>query len=650
MASISTIAEEYLTCSICFELYTEPKTLPCLHSFCKGCIDSFTKKKQNKKEYPCPVCRETFRLSNNKAENLKTNFCLQNLIELVSSSKEVQKLCSFCDLKGENVDASSQCLTCKDFLCSECAEHRHRSTTLTLNHKIVSLSEVSAGKYNEEIRSKQQIPCSEHCGEDLKYFCETCDVPVCRDCIVLGHQNHKCVSPSDARKIMEEKLTTLMNSLKENLEKFENAKVNVASASANLEVKKQNLKEDLEKQVYAIIKTMMDSKKSVENEFDQIVKSKQDMLHNQGESIEKERKLLDETYSFCSYLLRCGSDVEILTMKSEMKDRLATLQSLKIRESCNIEDIKLPFIESSTNGRIFNLVYQNAGESKRNSNQENTKLEQTDQEKTEKETKHSERNGPIRGMASRLYPKLLQKFWEPYYGDNQKPRYTSVTWMNENSLAVVDQRNQKVKFLSKQNNDSHSIVVQGCEVLTSFKEGIACKTTGNKLHIINNSLNIKETFSGVSILLTCHPNSSQISWISGLDRICVLENSKIKEVVITDPNKAGKLSNPKFGHVLTNGMFVVSDWNRDCVFFIRDSGYIVRRKYCCPDSITSDSNNIIYVCDYEKSRIELIRWSGETLQIVKIGSIIKNPKSIAMNKDDQILIANGKSIVLLQME
>ncbi|XP_062603924.1 E3 ubiquitin-protein ligase TRIM56-like [Saccostrea cucullata] len=650
MASMSTIAEEFLTCSICFEVYTDPKTLPCLHSFCKGCIDNFTKKEQNKKKYPCPVCRETFKLSYNNAENLKTNFCLKNLIELVSSSKEVKKPCSFCSIKGEIVEASSQCLTCKDFLCNECAEHRHRSSTLTLNHRIVLLSEVFSGKYNEEIRSKQQIPCSEHTGEDLRYFCETCDVSVCRDCIVLSHQNHKCVSPSDARKTMEEKLNTFMKSLNENVEKFQAAKENVAIASGNLEIKKQELKADLEKKMNIIIENMIESKKSVEKELDQIVKTKQDRLLKQGESIDKERKVLEETYSFCHNLVRCGSDIEILSMKSEIKDRISALQSLKRTECCKFEGIDLPVIASSTDGRIFNLAYENAGESDKNSKQDDTKLEESNRDKAENDTIKPERNGPIRSMGNRSYPRLLQTFWEPYSCESQKPRYSSVSWMNEDSFAVVDQKNQKVKLLSKQNNDSNSVAVQDCEVLTSFKGGIACKTTKNQLHIINNFLNIKETFSGVSILMTCHSNSSQISWISGLDKICILENSQIKKVSISDPNKAGKLSKPKFGHVLNNGMFVVSDWNRDCVFILRKSGYIERRKYCCPDSIASDSNNIIYVCDEEKSRIEIFRPSGETLQLVKIGSILKNPKSITMNKEDEILITNEHSIVLVHLE
>ncbi|XP_062605127.1 E3 ubiquitin-protein ligase TRIM56-like [Saccostrea cucullata] len=361
---LSTIKEEFLICPICFETYKDPKVLPCLHSFCKTCINTFISKQNTKRKHTCPVCRENFQLQNHSTDDLKTNFCLKNLIEVINSGKQdPAKLCTFCSLKGESNEATSQCLTCKDVLCSECADHRHRSTTLTINHKVVLLTEINSGKYNDEIRAKQQIPCSEHAGEDLRYFCETCDVPICRDCIVLSHQSHKFIAPSDARKEVDQSIRLLMSALKENLERFQLAKKNVSLAMEKVLVEKQGFKENLEKCVNEIIENIKESKLAIENDLEEFLKSKQDSLRIQEESIEKNSKQLEESYSFCSNILKCGSDIEILTMKSEMNERLSKLKSSKNEDCCAVNEIEIPTLEINTDGKVFRLVFHNSKES-----------------------------------------------------------------------------------------------------------------------------------------------------------------------------------------------------------------------------------------------------------------------------------------------
>ena len=38
--------EEQLTCNVCLDWYTNPKTLPCLHSFCLKCIEKLPQEPQ----------------------------------------------------------------------------------------------------------------------------------------------------------------------------------------------------------------------------------------------------------------------------------------------------------------------------------------------------------------------------------------------------------------------------------------------------------------------------------------------------------------------------------------------------------------------------------------------------------------------------
>jgi hypothetical protein len=512
-----------------------------------------------------------------------------------------------------------------------------------MNHRIVSLADVASGKYDDEIRSQQRIPCLEHGEEELRYFCETCDIPICRDCIVLSHQNHKCVAPSDARKRIDESLGPLMSSLKERLHKFQAYKENVTSALDKLEIGRLQMRENLEKQVNNIIENVMESQKSVEADFDRIVKSKENILRDEKEFLEKEGKSLEETYTFCRNILDCGNDIEILAMKTEMNECLSRLHRSRNERTDTVEEVELPSVESSTDGNVFNLVFPSMKIRGDDSSQKNTRRDDTKTCTTTTEENQTRNSNYVN-------PKILHTFQGKDSKDIKTPTYTSVAWVDENEIAVFDQRNHKLKLLSTQNNQVISKVITNGVVVSYFKDGIACKTSEGKLHVFSISLDKQTTFAGVLTLMTCHPKSPQISWISTLDKICIFENAEVKKIVITDPNKAKLLKNPKFGHVLRNGWFAVSDWDLDCVFLIRRSGYVERRKYCSPGSISSDSNNNIYVCDYRESLILVFKLSGETLHTIDTGPCVRNPRSIAVNQDGRMLIASKNSIVLCTLK
>jgi len=52
------IKDDYLTCSICFNEFTTPKALPCLHTFCLDCVRDYvaTRNFEAVGKFPCPMC------------------------------------------------------------------------------------------------------------------------------------------------------------------------------------------------------------------------------------------------------------------------------------------------------------------------------------------------------------------------------------------------------------------------------------------------------------------------------------------------------------------------------------------------------------------------------------------------------------------
>ncbi|KAJ1195448.1 hypothetical protein NDU88_004728 [Pleurodeles waltl] len=112
-----------VTCSICRELYTDPVTLDCGHSFCLSCITRF--KASRDLEKWCPECRERMDME----KELKPNKRLANMVEMVTRLQIAPG--SQCDEHGERLLLF--CETDGGLLCVVCRESRaHREHRVTL--------------------------------------------------------------------------------------------------------------------------------------------------------------------------------------------------------------------------------------------------------------------------------------------------------------------------------------------------------------------------------------------------------------------------------------------------------------------------------------------------------------------------------------
>jgi hypothetical protein len=53
--SVCRLSPEFLACGLCLGRYVDPKLLPCLHTFCRHCLDDYTP--PHSLAIACPVCR-----------------------------------------------------------------------------------------------------------------------------------------------------------------------------------------------------------------------------------------------------------------------------------------------------------------------------------------------------------------------------------------------------------------------------------------------------------------------------------------------------------------------------------------------------------------------------------------------------------------
>ncbi len=56
-STISLLSEKHFLCSLCEEIFSNPVTTPCGHSFCKACLRVYWSRSGSDE---CPLCRKAF--------------------------------------------------------------------------------------------------------------------------------------------------------------------------------------------------------------------------------------------------------------------------------------------------------------------------------------------------------------------------------------------------------------------------------------------------------------------------------------------------------------------------------------------------------------------------------------------------------------
>ena len=174
-----------LTCPICYQLFKNPKYLPCHHSYCEQCLE----KMQGQSKIICPECRKEAIVPAGGVKDLPNNFFINRMVdELVLKRKvegEEEVKCDECD---EDEPVVAYCPECNMFYCQACNESHKRSKRFR-GHGIVPLAELRSNK-DTELQAKVKIPpCKDH-NYELNHYCETCDKLVCLYCTVKRHNGH----------------------------------------------------------------------------------------------------------------------------------------------------------------------------------------------------------------------------------------------------------------------------------------------------------------------------------------------------------------------------------------------------------------------------------------------------------------------------
>ena len=324
-----------VSCSVCMCTFTDPKQLPCLHSFCLHCLNGIQRTSGVHGKITCPECRRQFQIpgSGNPSE-LPTNFRINSLLDVLTI-----KECSTANVKCGNCDKksaqTSYCFQCCSFWCEECILG-HNIIRTNKEHKTLALKDFQ----DQDLEAVLQRPAicqkKHHEKEELKLFCKSCKVAICNTCAVTLHEGHGKMPLQEAIDERKTRINSMITSLKDKIVEKRKEVEQFNQKSMEVQAKVADVKSQVQTNVDQMIAIIEARKQDVFDAVDNQAKKSLETLSQKKGKVENQVKTIESAIEQSESLMKRNFGTEILGFK-ETFDKI--LQERGTQESRDTECI-----------------------------------------------------------------------------------------------------------------------------------------------------------------------------------------------------------------------------------------------------------------------------------------------------------------------
>ena len=272
----------------------------------------------------------------------------------IVSNNEV--CCDPC-IDGRSGPAEVFCCTCYRFMCTFCHEHHKRHPNLS-KHNVVELNQEGAKQLQNTMKPRDHY-CSQPNHEDnkLNFYCESCNLLVCRDCTIVAHKDHGVSEVStvaeahrgDMRRTLQHVQDTLAGAIGANEKTMKLVETSKHETELAINVAFEQL-----------LERVVERKKALLSEMESIALTQTTSLTLQKEQLEKIQQNISHYSEVTSHILHTLTDYEVVAMggciPTELKATIMEVENMSPWTSPITADVQVDALLKELS--MFGCVYQ----------------------------------------------------------------------------------------------------------------------------------------------------------------------------------------------------------------------------------------------------------------------------------------------------
>ena len=340
--------KEEVSCSVCMQLYREPKQLPCLHIFCLECLNNIVRTSARHGKIKCPLCQiEVAVPERGTMKTLPSCFYLKNLLDIlaIKECSTSKVTCGNCEKKSEE---ASYCFHCGGFWCNACLD-AHNILRANREHRVLALKDFQEKDF--EVVLKRPAFCQKelHEKEVLKFYCKMCEIPVCQNCVMVEHGKHDVEYLEVTARAAKQNMAAQLEKAEKEKQIFSSCLRDLEEKSRGIEERSQFVKKKIQGAVKSLIQNLQQREQELITEMEKEAKIEQDRVTKDKTKISDRLKKIEDTMSQAKHFIDCSTAAELVRAKTFVKDLLQELPASELSAStCERETHLSVFLENKT--------------------------------------------------------------------------------------------------------------------------------------------------------------------------------------------------------------------------------------------------------------------------------------------------------------